>query len=321
MDFSNNQVMSFPLLTIGMVTYNQEELVSKAIESVLNQSYTNFELLINDDCSTDNTWNVIQQYDDPRIHAIRNETNVYQYLNRNKVIDRAKGKYLIFIDGDDLMYSFGVEYGIKILELNTDAAAVYTHFFRNNIIFPVKLTPREFVICQYFGNDFLGTALTAAVFKTEIVRKEGGFSNDYISSDIFLRLKISSKYPTIITDFFFAWWRETPNQQSQRLDNAKMTFEQTEQMHVILNDSNCPITSDEKKLAISNTNRILARRLLKLLLSMRFKEFYKLKMNLSFVVFKNLFSREIKFDELIFQDYSCLNPKTIKSNENPYANN
>ena len=321
MDFSNNQVMSLPLLTIGMVTYNQEGLVSKAIESVLNQSYTNFELLINDDCSTDNTWNVIQQYNDPRIHAVRNETNVYQYLNRNKVIERAKGKYLIFIDGDDLMYSFGVEYGIKILESNHDTAAIYTHFFRNNMVFPIKLTPREFIICQYFGNDFLGTALTAVIFKTEIVRKEGGFSNDYISSDIFLRLKISSKYPTIVTDFFFAWWRETPNQQSRRLDYAKMSYEQTEQMNEILNDSDCPITLNEKKLAISNNDRIIARRLLKLLLTFRFKEFYQLKKTFSFVVFKNIVSREIKFDDLIFQGYSCLNPKTIESNENPFTNN
>ena len=321
MDFSNSQVMSLPLLTIGMVTYNQEGLVSKAIESVLNQSYTNFELLINDDCSTDNTWNVIQQYNDPRMHAVRNETNVYQYLNRNKVIDRAKGKYLIFIDGDDLMYSFGVEYGIKILESNPETAAIYTHFFRNNMIFPVKLTPREFIICQYFGNDFLGTALTAVIFKTEIVRKEGGFSNEYISSDIFLRLKISSKYPTIITDFFFAWWRETPNQQSKRLDHARMSCEQTKQMNEILNNPECPITLNEKKLAICNSNRIIARRLLLLLLTFRLKEFYKLSKNFSLVVFKDLFSREIKFDELIFQNYSCLNPKTIKSNENPYVIN
>ncbi len=311
--------MSLPLLTIGMVTYNQEGLVSKAIESVLNQSYTNFELLINDDYSTDNTWNVIQQYNDPRIHAVRNETNVYQYLNRNKVIERAKGKYLIFIDGDDLIYSFGIEYAIKMLEANPDAASILSHYLRNNMVYPIKLSPREFNVCHFFGNNFLGTALTSVVFRTDAIRKIGGFSNKYISSDILIRVKLSSHHHTIITDVFFAWWRETPNQQSRRLEYPIISNESYEQMKEIFSDSSCPLTENEKRLAIENTNRIIARRLLKLFLTFNFVEFYRLKKYFPIAIFKNLFSKETVYSQIVFSDYNCLNPMLIENNCDPFS--
>jgi len=311
--------MSLPLLTIGMVTYNQEGLVSKAIESVLNQSYTNFELLINDDCSTDNTWNVIQQYNDHRIHAVRNETNVYQYLNRNKVIDRAKGKYLIFIDGDDLMYSFGIEYAIKMLDANPEAATILSHYMRNNMMYPIKLSSREFTVCHFFENNFLGTALTSVVFRTDAIRKIGGFSNKYISSDILVRLKLSIHHQTIITDVFFAWWRETPNQQSSRLKYPLISTEFYEQMKEIFDDSSCPLTENEKRLAVENSNRIIATRLLKLFLTFNLVEFYRLKKHFPLTILKSLLSKKTSYNQIIFTEYDCLNPMIIENNCNPFS--
>ena len=96
--------MPQPLFTVATITYNSSRWVRQAIESVLASSYTDFEYIISDDCSTDDTWDIIQEYKDGRIKAWRNQTNIGEYPNRNIVLRQAKGKYFLFIDGDDLTY-------------------------------------------------------------------------------------------------------------------------------------------------------------------------------------------------------------------------
>src|ERR1039458_6787046 len=93
-----------PKVTVAMVTFNSAKYVAQAIESILAQDFSSFELLICDDCSTDQTWAIIQGYVDTRIRAIRNDKNIGEYANRNQALFRAEGKYLIFIDGDDYLY-------------------------------------------------------------------------------------------------------------------------------------------------------------------------------------------------------------------------
>lgn len=62
-----------PKVTVLLTSYNHEEFIADSIESILNQTYTDFELYIVDDCSMDNSWEVIQKYNDPRIIAIHHE--------------------------------------------------------------------------------------------------------------------------------------------------------------------------------------------------------------------------------------------------------
>lgn len=310
-----------PLVTIGIVTYNQESLVSRAIESVLNQSYTNYELLINDDCSKDNTWEIISQYDDPRISAVRNEKNVYQYANRNFIINRAKGKYLIFVDGDDLMLSFGLHYLVNMLEANPDCAYIGSHFFKNNVVYPIKLSSREFLICNYFGNDFLGTALAAVVFRTEALKQAGGFSTKYISSDILIRLKLSMQYPTLITDIYSIWWRETPDQESSKINYQLSIKEAYNQMKEILLDNNCPLDDKEIKDAFTNFDILLSRRIIKLIFTFRWKQARSLLNTNSGIKLTNFHKSVIPYTHYIFKDINCLNPLTIENLHNPYIVN
>src|SRR5260221_4384599 len=99
-----------PLVSVLMVTYNSSAFLDEAIRSVLSQSYTNFEIVICDDNSTDNSWDLICSYNDNRIKKWRNETNIQEYPNRANAIDRASGEYLIFIDGDDIIYPHGLQF-------------------------------------------------------------------------------------------------------------------------------------------------------------------------------------------------------------------
>jgi glycosyltransferase involved in cell wall biosynthesis len=127
-----------------MVTYNSSKYVRVAIESILASTYNNFELIISDDCSTDNTWQIISEYKDLRIKAYQNETNLREYANRNRCIDLASGEYFIFIDGDDYIYPHGVEQFIEGALINDESAMIISQPESDHMIYPVILTPEQY---------------------------------------------------------------------------------------------------------------------------------------------------------------------------------
>ena len=90
-----------PKVTVVITTYNRAGLLPRAIKSVLAQTYTDYEVIIVDDCSSDNTQDVIAGFDDPRIRSFRHERNRGQSVTRNTGIFNAKGQYIAFLDDDD----------------------------------------------------------------------------------------------------------------------------------------------------------------------------------------------------------------------------
>ena len=86
-----------------MPSYNTAQYIEKTIKSVLDQTYTNWELLIVDDCSTDNTDEVVKNYlTDKRINYLKNEQNSGAAVSRNRALREAKGQWIAFLDSDDL---------------------------------------------------------------------------------------------------------------------------------------------------------------------------------------------------------------------------
>ena len=106
------------LVSIIMPTYNCGRFIAESIRSVLAQTYTNWELLIVDDCSTDNTAQVVGSFNDPRIHYLRNEQNKGAALTRNKALREAKGRYIAFLDSDDLWLPAKLEHQIAFMQQN-----------------------------------------------------------------------------------------------------------------------------------------------------------------------------------------------------------
>lgn len=90
-----------PLVSIVLLTYNRATILPNAIDSVLNQSYPRFELLIVDDHSTDYTDEIIEQYDDPRIRYHRHDSNRGEAATRNTGVELATGEFVAFLDDDD----------------------------------------------------------------------------------------------------------------------------------------------------------------------------------------------------------------------------
>jgi len=87
--------------SIVIPTYNRTHRILKAIQSVLNQNFQDFEIIIIDDASKDNTEEVVQEIKDKRVRYFRNETNLERCHSRNKGIKLATGKYICFLDSDD----------------------------------------------------------------------------------------------------------------------------------------------------------------------------------------------------------------------------
>ena len=94
--------MKQPLISVIMSTYNDELYIEESLQSILNQTLTDFELIIYDDCSTDHTVEKIRAFHDPRIQLICNEENCGLTKNLNKGLRIAKGKYIARMDGDDI---------------------------------------------------------------------------------------------------------------------------------------------------------------------------------------------------------------------------
>lgn len=116
------------LVSIIMPSYNTARFIGESIQSVLAQTYTNWELLIVDDCSTDNTDEIVQPFlSDERIKYFKNEKNSGAAVSRNKALREAKGKWIAFLDSDDLWLPEKLERQISFMTAN-DYKFSYTEY-------------------------------------------------------------------------------------------------------------------------------------------------------------------------------------------------
>lgn len=109
--------MTQELVSIITPTYNCSDFISQTIKSIQTQTYKNWELLITDDCSTDNTIEIIENYiqQDPRIRLFRLKSNSGAGVARNNSIKEAKGRYIAFCDGDDRWHPWKLEHQIEFM--------------------------------------------------------------------------------------------------------------------------------------------------------------------------------------------------------------
>lgn len=114
-----------PLISILMAAYNSEKTIRYAIDSVLVQTFHDWELLIIDDCSADNTLNVAESYKDTRIRILKNDRNCGVSLTRKKGLDAAEGDWIAVLDSDDMWAPDKLEKQLALVRL-TDAALVFT---------------------------------------------------------------------------------------------------------------------------------------------------------------------------------------------------
>ncbi|MGI0116914.1 glycosyltransferase [Zooshikella sp. RANM57] len=154
--YEGNQksINAMPLVSIVIPTYNQEDYVLDAIESARQQTYKNIEIIISDDCSTDGTIKIIDEYikknNDYRIKLIKNEINLGITGNVNKLIEYSKGKFIALFAGDDIMYPKKIEKQMQLMESDPncyicyhDLDVFYVNNTKNNYLYSSRHKPRE----------------------------------------------------------------------------------------------------------------------------------------------------------------------------------
>lgn len=175
------------LISIIMTTYNVENYIEKAINSVLNQTYKNIELIIVDDVSVDKTIEIIRSYNDPRISLYRNKINCGTYYSKNYGISVAKGEYIAIHDSDDYSAHNRLEEQAKVFVTNKK----------------VKL-----VRCQYCRVDSNGkqisepkAAFVGSLIKKEVFEKVGYYDSVRVAADdeFDSRIKLYFGWAAVIT--------------------------------------------------------------------------------------------------------------------------
>lgn len=179
-----------PTASICIPTYNYAKFLPDAIESVLAQDYPDFELLVVDNCSTDNTTEIVYMYEqkDPRVRYLRNPENLGMVRNWNRCLEEANGEYVKILCADDLLTPSCLKKSIEVLVSDSSIAlvscgrSVVTEFLEpiDTLSFSVK---KEFKrgtdvidLCLWKGN-LIGEP-TAVTFRKSIAGR--GFNPDYV---------------------------------------------------------------------------------------------------------------------------------------------
>lgn len=113
-------------VSVILSSYNHAKYIREAIESVLNQTYRDFELIIWDDASSDNSWEIISSYSDPRIRAFKNEMNMRGGVTRKAIEEVAQGKYIAIHHSDDIWEPEKLEKQVTFLDAHPEIGAVFS---------------------------------------------------------------------------------------------------------------------------------------------------------------------------------------------------
>lgn len=203
--------MENELVSIVMVNYNQEKFLKKAIDSVLIQTYKNWELIIVDDGSTDRSVDIIKEYEDDRIKPIFLQENSHICIATNTGFAAVNGKYIARLDSDDIWEKEKLEKQMDFLQQNPDAKVCFTQIELidengENIndrepellsLYNSRQKSREEWIKFFFfvGNSLLPTL----VFEKKLLDIVGGFKLNYCQTHDFEFLIRLIKH----TDFYF----------------------------------------------------------------------------------------------------------------------
>jgi len=235
---SRYETMSFdnPFVSIVTPAYNAQATVGETIESVLSQTFTNFELIVVDDGSMDDTANVVHQFEDKRIKYLY-QTHKERSEARNNGIKNAKGKYIAFLDADDTWLPEKLEKQMELFEVDPNLGLVYSDLYLCEGIFPQKITLYSRIRKLYRGYVPLRTMLeegfiqsATPIVKREVFDKVGNFDSNLIPlEDYDMWMRIVAKYSIDFVDQPLAYYRIHSNRTSWKI-MPEILFESTHKL-------------------------------------------------------------------------------------------
>jgi glycosyltransferase involved in cell wall biosynthesis len=262
--------MSTPLISVLMTAYNREKYIAEAIESVLASSFKDFELIIVDDGSKDRTVEIARRYTlDPRVRVHVNEKNLGDYPNRNRAASLAQGRYLKYVDSDDVVYPHCLETMVRMMERFPDSGLGLAAFAQDPARpFPIRLSPREAYFRHYFRTSVFDPGPLAAIIRKDAFEAVGGFTGKRMVGDFELWHIVAARYPVVMMPYGLVWYRKHAEQEMQdyRTD-PQFAFTALAIACEQLRKPECPLSAEERLVALRQMRRRLARLVLRTLAS------------------------------------------------------
>jgi len=255
--------MSAPLVSVLLTSYNREAYIASSIESVLAQTFGDFELLITDNCSTDRTVAIARSYEqrDSRVRVVVNERNLGQFGNRNRAAELARCTLLKYHDSDDLMYPHCLEVMVSMLLSEPRAGfGLSSGWTWTGGPCPMLLTPRMAYQREFLGAGMFMCGPEGAIFRTEVFRELGGFVDQGAPSDYLFWLRACTRVNVLLLPADLFWYRMHPSQEFQsgkaQREYARVFGASWRSLHA----AECPLTSEEREQAKRNRAYHLAKR-------------------------------------------------------------
>lgn len=212
-----------PLISIVMPAFHAEKYIRQAIDSILQQIYKNWELLICDDCSADNTASIISSYSDHRIKSIRNTSNMGYLKVCNKLFAQCKGEFITFQDADDYSSPHRLEKLIAAFQKSPDVMMIGSYarivdesgkFIRND---ERKLNYVEILQKLPMTSQFNGATV---MIKRKVFEYIGGYReyfNDYAYQDYDWTFRIAENFVSINIPEYLYFYRQQPAGNSKKI--------------------------------------------------------------------------------------------------------
>ena len=250
-----------PTVTVCIPVFNGEKFIEKTIKSVLQQSYTDYELLIIDNCSTDKTINIVNSFSDARINLIKNNQNIGLIGNWNRCLEYSKGKYIQFLCADDYLAKNCLEKKIEVFNKYSNICLVFNSsyiidandeiimkrrpFLNDRLFDGKKIAYKSFIKRNLFGEP------SNVMFKKDLIKEIGYFDSKLCYSvDWDYWIKISTKGKVYFINDYLMYYRVISNSITGKLLKEKKK---------LLEDDNQFITNcnQNKNLNLSAIDTIL----------------------------------------------------------------
>ena len=196
---NSNAHSGYPLITIGIPTYNRAALLKNCVASAFAQSYQNIEVLVSDNASTDDTLATLKSFDDVRLRVLTSPVNVGAVNNFDRCVREAKGDYLVLVSDDNILDPAFLEKCVRLIKMEPDipiVAAAYDilvmdEFSENERrVVPAVLSKKLSTgiwdgteILREYLNGRISTQLLSSVIRADILRRNGGYSKHPCAGD------------------------------------------------------------------------------------------------------------------------------------------
>jgi glycosyltransferase involved in cell wall biosynthesis len=246
-------MIEFPLLSVLMTSYNREQYIAEAIESVLASTYANFELIIVDDGSKDKTIEIARSYaaNDPRINVYVNEVNLGDYRNRNKAASYAKGEFMMYVDSDDKILVDGFERCIKAMQQFPHAG--FGMQFNQQATLPFYIQPAAAIYDHFFKEPILMIGPGGTILRRSFFEIIGKYPEKYgPANDMYFNLKAAAAGGVLMLPFTFNYYRIHEGQEQN--NKYSYLYNNFNYLRDALQELSLPL-SEKQKSWLMNKNR------------------------------------------------------------------